>query len=413
MIKLNRFNIVTTITRLRAGLYVFVCLLTLLSTPASALSTVDQRALNYNTVFYNETDDSLVNNYGACSTGNIPSTTNLDASLIAAINKLKPSYVAAAQKTGVAWQLLAAIHYRENNNNPDGDLQAGNKFGGPYPQFSSDYTSYGYPKNLQESAIIAAKHLIASSSSGVVKSPINIPSPDPNAIKDALFSYNGRASAYAAQAAKYGFNSATQPYEGSPYVMNKYDAPRQAMGIITRDFGGVDGTDARFGAFTIYSRLGGAAGGGDTCSGSTGAVLAIALKELELKISETSTPVNYHKYTDGISEPWCADFLSWVFKESGKPFTGGASGGWRIAAAAGVMDWFKANGTWIDNTAANRQSGPPKPGDVIYYNHGHANMVVSLTGTSVKTVGGNQSNMVSSYDKDLADPDIAGWGRMK
>jgi len=388
--------------------------LTVISAPASALSNEDQRALNYNTVFYNESDDALVNNFGACSTGSIPSTTNLDPSLIAAINKLKPIYLAAAKQTGVAWQLLAAIHYRENNNNPDGDLQAGNKFGGPYPQSSSDYATYGYPKNLQESAVIAAKHLIASSSSGVVKKPINIPSPDPNAVKDTLYSYNGRAGAYATQATKYGFSSTTQPYEGSPYVMNKYDAARQAMGIITRDNGGVDGIDTRFGAFTIYSRLGGAAGGGDTCTGATGgAVLDIALKELAAKISETSTPENYLKYTDGVAEPWCADFMSWVFKQSGKPFTGGASGGWRIAMASGMRDWFKTNGVWVDATAANIQSNPPKPGDVIYYTSEHLNMVVSVNGTEAKIVGGNQSNAVTSYQQDLTKPDVEGWGRMK
>ncbi len=388
-------------------------LLILLPTNALALSEVDRHAAIYDTNFYDSTEYAAIG--GACATGSIPSTTNLDAATIAAINALKPSYVLAAQQTGVAWQLLAAIHYRESGNNANSDMQAGNPFGGPYAQQSTDYTSYGYPKNLAESAVIAAKHLIASSSSGVVKKPINVPNPDPNAIKDVLFSYNGRASAYADQAAKYGFNSTTQPYEGSPYVMNKYDAARQAMGIITRDNGGVDGIDTRFGAFTLYSRLGGAAGGGDSC-GSTvagGPIVDIAMKELALGISETSSPVNYLKYTGGTAEAWCGDFLSWVFKEAGKPFTGGASGGWRIAMASGVRDWFKANGVWIDNTAANRASNPPKPGDVFYYNHEHVNMMVSGTGNAIKIVGGNQSNAVTTYTINLTDPDVAGWGRMK
>gem|GEM_PF-1579029 len=146
-------------------------------------------------------------------------------------------------------------------------------------------------------------------------------------------------------------------------------------------------------------------------SGADSAMLA--LKELAAKISETSSPENYLKYTDGVAEPWCADFMSWVFKQSGKPFTGGASGGWRIGMASGMRDWFKANGIWVDNTAANLQANPPKPGDVIYYNHEHVNMVVSVNGSNAKTVGGNQSNMVSSYQVDLTNPDVAGWGRMK
>ena len=398
-------------------LIAILLLIVLTPTPALGISAADLRAGNYNTTFYNESDDALTSSAGSCVTGGIPTTTNLDKSLIDAINKLKPQYVDAATQTGVSWQLLAAIHYRESGNDPNSDLQAGNPFGGPYAQASTDYKLYGYPKNLTESLVMAAKHLIASSSSGVVKKPINIPSPDANAIKDTLFSYNGRASVYAQQAASYGFDPNTQPFEGSPYVMNKYDAQRQAMGIITRDFGGLDGKDSRFGAFTIFSRLNGAAGGGDACTGvSSSDLVSIALKELGVT---GPTATGYLKYSDGSQENWCADFLSWVFNKAGKSFTGGTSGGWRIPAAAGVRDWFKANGIWIDNTAANRASNPPKPGDVIHYNHGHVNMVISVTGTTAKIIGGNQgsndfnASAVTSHSQDLTSPDVEGWGRLK
>lgn len=215
------------------------------------------------TPFYDpEASDS-----SSCSGGSSPGEGSLSSGVMDAINSNKDAYQQAAQVTGVPWQLLAAIHFREANNNPGQDMQAGNPFGGPYKQSSTDYGIYGYPKNMEQSAEIAAKHLIAVSQSGVVKKPINVSSPDAEAIKDTLYSYNGRAGAYAQQAADLGFNSDTQPYEGSPYVMNNYDQVHENMKIITRDNGPLDGVDTRDGAFTIYSLLGGGTGSAD-CSGA-------------------------------------------------------------------------------------------------------------------------------------------------
>lgn len=396
-------------------LLIMLFALTFIPNQVFAISQSDLHAVMYDTVFYDETSSG--GSSGSCSTGSIPSSTNLDKSTINAINMLKPAYVEAATKLGIPWQLLAAVHYRENNNDPNGDLQAGNAIGGPYSQSSTSYKTYGYPKTIAESAEIAGKVLIAMSGGGVVKKPINVASPDPEAIKDVLFSYNGRSSKYAEQAALYGFSSKTQPYEGSPYVMNRYDAQRQSMGIITQDFGPIDGHDTRFGAFTIYSRLGGAAGGGDSCTGvDASGIVGIALKELG---TTGPTSSGYFKYSDNNDENWCADYVSWVFRQAGKPFTGGSSGGWRIAGTSTMRDWFKTNGTWIDNTAANRASNPPLPGDVIVYIHGHVNIVVSVSGTSAKIVGGNQGNndnnlsSVTTHGQDLTDSDVEGWGRMK
>jgi hypothetical protein len=234
---------------------------------AANLTQDDLNSIYGDTVWYLDT--------GLASTGCILSglspDTGLPDDVLNAITKLQSVYQQAAQATGVPWQVLAGIHYRESNNDPNRDLQAGNPIGGPYTQNSTDYAKYGYPKSMEQSAEIAAKHLIATIGSGVVNKPVNVPSPDPEAIKDALYSYNGRADAYAQQAAELGFDPKTQPYEGSPYVMNNFDEKHKNMKIITHDFGGLDGVDTRFGAFTIYSRLGGAAADND-CSSGPGAV---------------------------------------------------------------------------------------------------------------------------------------------
>jgi hypothetical protein len=220
-----------------------------LALPVSALSHDQVDVLNSGVYYFNTRGSA----FGStdCSADNTAGSA-LPVDILAAINKLMPDYQQASQATGVPWQVLAAIHYRENSNSPGGDLQAGNPIGGPYANSSTDYTKYGYPKSIKESAVIAAKHLMA-----VATKPINVASPDSEVLKDALYSYNGRAQAYAKQAASLGFNSATQPYEGSPYVMNNFDEIHMNMGMITKDNGPIDGIDTRFGAFTIYSRLGG------------------------------------------------------------------------------------------------------------------------------------------------------------
>jgi hypothetical protein len=233
---------------------------------ADALPSDDIDSIYNDTVWY-KPGATQISSSSDCSTGVISVAGGLPNDVVSSINKLQSVYQQAAQATGVPWQLLAAVHYREAGNSPNQDLQAGNPIGGPYNAFSGDYTTYGHPKTLEESAEIAAKHLIASANGGIVNKPINVDAPDPEAIKDVLFSYNGRAEAYAQQAATLGFDPKTQPYEGSPYVMNNFDQVHRNMKIITHDFGGLDGVDTRFGAFTIYSKLGGASGG-DNCPGA-------------------------------------------------------------------------------------------------------------------------------------------------
>lgn len=210
---------------------------------------------------------------GGCtvsSGGQVTTASGLPADIAANINNLKPVYQKVEAATKVPWQLIAAVHYREANNDPTKDLQSGNPIGGPYPAYAS--YPYGKPTTIDDSALFAAKQLIAEASNGVVKKSILMPNPDMETIKDALFGYNGRAAAYATQAATLGFSATSQPYEGSPYVMNNYDKVHTNMKIITVDFGAPDAVDTRLGAFTVYAKLGGTttSNGGGACSGTTG-----------------------------------------------------------------------------------------------------------------------------------------------
>lgn len=139
----------------------------------------------------------------------------------------------------------------------------------------------------------------------------------------------------------------------------------------------------------------GAAGGGN------GSIVAIAQAELAKNVLEQpigcdagnrsvagSCGAEVDKYTDKHLEYWCADFVSWVYKQAGKPFTGGSSGGWRIASVEGVMAWFKARGKFT----ANGPSANPKPGDVYIIENGtHTGIVEKVVGNDLYTISGNTS----------------------
>lgn len=188
--------------------------------------------------------NQLNNGAGAPVSISPAATDTLPADLAQKIKQNQPTYEQAAQATNVPWQLLAAIHYRETGLSANGP----NLF---------QITGYAGAGDFLSQATAAGNFLqkIISGNLPNHRQPLTQAGNDPEEIKDTLFSYNGRAQVYADQAASLGFNPQTQPYEGSPYVMNNYDAVHKNMQIITHDNGGLDGVDTRFGAFAIYAAL--------------------------------------------------------------------------------------------------------------------------------------------------------------
>jgi hypothetical protein len=141
----------------------------------------------------------------------------------------------------------------------------------------------------------------------------------------------------------------------------------------------------------------------DTAScGGSGSIVAIAQAELAKRVLEDpigcdagnpSTPGDcgkeVNKYTDSTLEYWCADFVSWVYKQAGTPFKGGSSGGWRIASVEGVQAYMERSGTFHTN---GQDSPDPKPGDVYVINNGeHIGIVVKVEGNKLYAISGNTS----------------------
>ncbi len=113
------------------------------------------------------------------------------------------------------------------------------------------------------------------------------------------------------------------------------------------------------------------------------------------------------RFTARHAEPWCADFVSWVWRSAGLPFADGADG-WRIASAPSLQAWFVARKRFLP-----RLAGVPAPGDVISFVHQHVGIVVAASADDLDTIEGNSGDAVSlrHYHGWRQNPDIAGFGR--
>jgi hypothetical protein len=105
----------------------------------------------------------------------------------------------------------------------------------------------------------------------------------------------------------------------------------------------------------------------------------------------TYAATGFLKYSDNNYEEWCADFISWIYNQAGDPFTGGLSGGWRIAGVSSVQDLGTKDSSKF--TYHPESSGyVPQPGDIAIHTNGedHVNIFISSTGGQSEYIGGDQ-----------------------
>ncbi|MFV8054339.1 CHAP domain-containing protein [Mycobacterium sp. 48b] len=118
-------------------------------------------------------------------------------------------------------------------------------------------------------------------------------------------------------------------------------------------------------------------------------------------------------FSEGVEEPWCADFVSWVLNEAGRPLSNPNSGTWRIPGVYTLQEYYQA---------AGRFAGPdeyrPRTGDVVMYADGsplglHTNFVVVVDDNAITTVGGNEEGGIRVHTLDEAEiAGIFGYGRL-
>lgn len=400
--------------------------------PVAALSDADRQSIYDDTVWYKEGDTPEGDTTDPCTLTTNPTAAPSDTSVgtnkdyagrqiltQGQLDKIKanqPIYEQAANAAGIPWQLLAVIHLREsglaraNPGNGQGVFQFLNKEGGPYPagpvsdaeflrqanilalRLKNGYAKSNYPPN---------RNLQATGNS-------------PELIKDLFFSYNGRASVYANQAAKFGFSATTQGYEGSPYVVNKIDANRDptvnktTWGQVKVDHGPIAyPANGDYGAYVTFAALSGVPSGGGGGAGGVPCtniptdtsnirqkIVALAQVELGLWQSGALVPgTGYKKYSHGRSEDWCADFSSWIYNQAGIPLSKSAGG--NVPAVSGIQ------GIGIQTGRYHPAGGyTPQPGDLVIRKNGvsHVNIVISVSGNSMVVIGGNQGGN-GSFDR--------------
>ena len=184
------------------------------------------------------------------------------------VKKNQAIYESSAEKVNIPWQLLATLHRlefglkKENPSNGQGIYQL-------YSYTSGGTNSNAFlpagpvdDKEFQRQTDIAAQ---------VVRDIINSGGYDPNSedgAKFLIFKYNGTASQYISKALAMGFSQEEAKVgEGSPYVMNRYDAQRDPNskdmsplwpGRFVAD-GVYDSSSTAydFGGFVLYSALAG------------------------------------------------------------------------------------------------------------------------------------------------------------
>ena len=125
---------------------------------------------------------------------------------------------------------------------------------------------------------------------------------------------------------------------------------------------------------------------------------------LNVAKAEYENPQKALVYSEDINEPWCADFVSWVFREAGYPFENPNTGYWRIPGTMTLLNYFYDLGVWHEYDPAVK----PQPGDVVIYNHygyfgQHTNIVVSVEGNRIITIDGNRSGGIGLSQFDWTD----------
>lgn len=122
-------------------------------------------------------------------------------------------------------------------------------------------------------------------------------------------------------------------------------------------------------------------------------------------------------YSEGVREPWCADFVSWVMRASGQPLSNPNSGSWRIPGVYTLEEYYRGQHRF--EQANNGYL--PRAGDVVMYSdssvfHQHTNIVISADSDTITTVGGNEageSGGVAIHEfRPSGTSGLVGFGRL-
>lgn len=119
-------------------------------------------------------------------------------------------------------------------------------------------------------------------------------------------------------------------------------------------------------------------------------------------------------YSEDVEEPWCANFVSWIMREAGRPLSNPHSGHWRIPGVYTLQEYYESQGRFMPIGEGYR----PTVGDVVLYDNSswvgqHTNFVVAVDGDTATTVGGNEFGRIRVHTLDWSDDSaVVGFGRL-
>ncbi|NLG54283.1 MAG: CHAP domain-containing protein [Rhodococcus sp.] len=119
-------------------------------------------------------------------------------------------------------------------------------------------------------------------------------------------------------------------------------------------------------------------------------------------------------YSEGVEQPWCANFVSWVMREAGSPLANPHSGHWRIPGVYTLQEYYQSVGRFEPAGSGYI----PAVGDVVLYENvawvgQHTNFIIAVDGDTAVTVGGNEMGKIRVHTLDLVgDSAVFGFGRL-
>lgn len=296
----------------------------------------------------------------------------------------KAAYESAQAATGVPWQVLAALHYREAGMAPTQSLTNGAALGS-----GTNVDGLTVGNALGDDAVIAANHFIT-----MAKSVYDI---DPSHSEN--FTLQDWGNAFLAYNRGNMYKSWGATYDQSPYVMNGFDENHMNMNWIEADqsakggkklnslAGKPDGNKA--GALAVMSYLGvqslGAgcvyAGGGivETAlhlAHDTPVNNGVRLKSNAVQAYQEAQPQFNGSLTAGVcsEDQWsdCGVFVSTVMHMSG------ADTEFPKRGTANMMSYMKNSSRYevIESPSIDQL----QPGDILVYNVGKAGHIMIFTG---------------------------------
>ena len=255
-----------------------------------------------------------------------------------AIEANEKFYKTAGEQYGIPWQIIAAIHKREHNlvrsNPPNGQ--------GVYQFYSSGERAacaggMFTPGKISDEQFQIQTNCMAKRLKEVYGKGLDLTKDDD--IKRLFYNYNSGNNgsvSYNAQALRLGFSAEeARRGEGSPYVMNRYDAKREpsgSWGQIKTDGGGIVYPANRdFGAFVYYKAI--------TCGDGT-SVACGSCDRGNMNLNSTAACLAWPLDTDSSKTNYPGGSGSEAFNDAHKKVTPGS--GDACAARGASCDMFVA-----------------------------------------------------------------------